>query len=195
MSDELDINYDEPAVLPDDPEEAQRRVEWHARMVRHYQGQLDLEVGAFKREIDRLRAEIAARTKTAEARIAWHTAPVESYHKMLIAGDKDLRTIRMPHATSKITVPKKPVIVVNDDGGDDWGDQIVDWMAEYHRDGLSVPGITAIRYCVDVMPVDEGEDHDGYVVVDKETGEVLPFLKAYVPEPTYKLTPEEGTPL
>lgn len=194
MSDELDINYDEPAKLPDDPDEAQRRVEWHARMVRHYQGQLDLEVAAFKREIDRLRAEIAARTKTAASHIEWHTAPIESFHRMLQEQDKDLRTIRMPHATSKITVPKKPVVSINDDEAD-YGDQIVDWMATYHRDGLSVPNITAIRYCVDVKPVDEGADHDGYVVVDKETGEVLPFLKADVPEPTYKLTPEEGTPL
>ena len=194
MSDELDINYDEPAVLPDNLEEAQRRVEWHARMVRHYQGQLDQELGAFKREIDRLRAEMASRTKTAQSHIDWHTAPIESYHKMLRETDKDFRTMRFPHGTSKITVPKKPVITINDDEAD-YGDQIVEWMADYHRDGLSVPGITAIRYCVDVMEVDEGEDHDGYVVVDKDTGEVLPFLKADVPEPTYKFTPEEGTPL
>lgn len=190
MSDELDINYDEPAVLPDNLEEAQRRVEWHARMVRHYQGQLDMELGAFKREIDRLRTEMAARTRTAEAHIAWHTAPIESYHRMLMEQDKDLRTIRMPHATSKITVPKKPVVTVNTDVADH-GDQIVEWMAEHHRDGLSVPGITAIRYCVDVHQLDDGS----FQVVDKETGEVLNFLQAAVPELTYKLTPEEGTPL
>lgn len=189
MSDELDINYEEPALLPDNLEEAQRRVEWHARMVRHYQSQLDREVGAFKREIERLRGEIAARTKTAQAHIEWHEAPIRSYHMLLHDIDPDMRTLRLPHATSKITVPRKPKVDIDTDVAD-YDVQAVNWMYDHHPGGISVPGISTIRLCVDVKETD-----DGYVVVDTDTGEVLPFLKAAVPDPTYKLTPEEGAPL
>ena len=189
MSDELDINYEEPAVLPDDRDEAQRRVEWHARMVRHYQGQLDQEVGAFKREIERLKLEIEQRTKTARSQIAWHEEPIRAFHQMCQDGDKDLRTMRFPHGTSKITVPKKPVIDLADD--DSLGSEKVErcyaWLREHHPDKFKLPGIATIRSLVDVT-----EDMH---VVDKTTGEVIDWLKAEVPPPTYKFTPEEGTPL
>lgn len=193
MSDELDIDYTVDAVLPEDPEEAKRRVEWHARMARHYTAQLAEETAAFQREIDRLKAEIEMRKRTVEARVRWHTDPIESYHRMRQEQDPDYRTLRMPHGTSKITVPKKPVVSLGDMSDDE--DAAVAWLIEQHPQLLKLPGIATIRSLVDVKEVDEGEDITGLAVFDKETGEVLRFLTADVPDKTYKFTPEEGTPL
>ena len=193
MSDELDIDYTVDAVLPEDPEDAKRRVDWHARMVRHYAAQLADEIASFEREIERLQAEVAARKRTAQARIDWHTAPVESYHRMLQSQDKDMRTLRTPHATSKITVPKQPVVNLAEGYALDDDDVVVfRWLSESHPEALKLPGISVIRKLVNLVQLG---DENAYVVADKTTGETLPFLVAEVPPPTYKLTPEEGLPL
>ena len=70
-------------------------------------------VASYQREIDRLKSEIEARKRTAQTHIDWHTAPIESYHRMRQEQDADMRTLRTPHATSKITVPTKPDLLVS----------------------------------------------------------------------------------
>lgn len=196
MSNELDIDYDKPAVLPDDDQAARERVDWHARMVRHYTAQRDEEIASYQREIDRLKAEIEHRKRTAQTHIDWHTAPIESYHRMRQEQDRDLRTLRTPHATSKITVPKTPVVNVAE--GYDLTKQAVPiftWLRDHHPNVLKLPGISEIRKLVDVVDTYANDAIIDRIVVDKDTGEVLPFLVAEVPPLTYKLTPEEGAPL
>jgi hypothetical protein len=190
MSDELDIDYTTAAVLPDDDAEAERRVEWHARMVRHYAAQLEQEKAAYGREIDRLREEIALRERAVNTRINWHTDPIESYHRMRQRQDPAYKTLRLPHATSKISVPTTPVIQLND-GCDPDAVPIYRWLAEHHPEVLLVPGIAAIRKLLTVVEDEEGNFH----VADKSTGERIPYYKAVVPEPRYTLTPAEGAPL
>lgn len=193
MSDDLDIDYEQPAQLPDDPEQARERVEWHARMVRHYHAVLDEETASFQREITRLKERLELRQATLRGRIDWHTVPVESYHRMRQREDAEVRTIRMPHATSKITVPKKPVINFADTMVDGDANPLLQWMTAYHPELLKLPGIAEIRKVVEVT--NDGTDKRELIVVDKDTRRPVFGLVAEVPAPTYKLTPEEGAPL
>lgn len=190
MSDTSDIDYSKPAVLPDDDDHLLDRVEWHVRMARAKQAELDEVLPMFQREIDKLKERMEDRKRILRSEIAWHTAPVESYHRMRQAEEPARKTIHMPHGVSKVTVPQKAEVYI--DGDHPGADELVHaWLAEHHRESFPLPNITTIRNLVDVLQREDGER----VVIDKKTGEVVDGLVAVVPPITHKLTLEPGAPL
>lgn len=188
--DTSDINYDEPAKLPENADDARRLVEWHVRMARAAAAEADEIKASYAAEIERLVERRDNRLRILKNQREWHEAPVESWHKMLQRGDDRRATIEMPHGTSKITVPKKPKVELVDH--DKTPGRIREWLIAKHPEVLELPNITTIRSLVEIRP---GLIPGSHVIVDKADGEIVNGLTDQLPEPTYKLTLEPGAPL
>jgi hypothetical protein len=63
------------------------------------------------------------------------------------------------------------------------------WALAHHPEITKPPSVTDVRKLVVVE-----ERDDGYTAIDCETGEVVPGLYADMPEPTWSLDTEPGTP-
>ena len=186
--DPSDIDYSRPAILPDD-EHLAERVEWHVRMARQATAELEEVKSMYERELERIKERIQNRVRIIQERIAWHTAPVQSYHTMRQAQEPKRKTIEFPHGASKITVPTTPVVQFDPSEGS--GGLVKLWLRSTHPEMLKLPGITDVRSLVHITTDDDGN----HIVIDKATGEIVPGLVAEIPAPTYKLTVERGSPL
>lgn len=177
--DTSDIDYSTPAELPDDDNDILERVAWHARMARRAQAELDEISDLYDAELARLTERRENRVRIIMERLAWHKAPIESYARMRLERDGK-RTIELPHATSKISVPTKPQVFITDT------DTLTDWARTRHPEILRSPNVTDVRRVVTVT--DDGK------VVDPDTGEFVPGVEAQVPQPRWSIDLEPGSP-
>lgn len=172
-----DIDYATPAILPDDDGAALDRLTWHARMARRYDDEaLELEA-RYTAEIDRLMDARDYAVGKLRAKRDWHTAPIEQYHR----AHPDNRTLDLVHARSKLRVPKKATVFIDD------AETVAEWCRTAHPELLRGPNVTAVRGVVSAL--DDGR------VVDAATGEVVPGVHAEVPAPTVHVDLDPGSPL
>jgi hypothetical protein len=173
-----DIDYGTPAILPEG-DEALERVAWHARMARQAKAELDELEDIYDAELARMIERRENRARIITERLNWHTAPIESYHRMRLEADGK-RTIELPHGTSKMTVPKQPKVWFADDK------RAADWARRSHPELMRPPLISDVREVITVT--------DDLKVIDKTTGEVVDALVAQIPEPRWSFDPEPGSP-
>jgi hypothetical protein len=178
-----DVDYSTPAQLPDDPTEAERRLQWHARRARTLEAErLEIE-DRYKAEIDRLTEEMQYEVAALRRQIDWHETPIRAYHTMRLAEDPTYpKTLKLPDGRSKYITYETPRVFV--DPEDSSG--LVEWACT-HPEIMRPPNITEVRRIVTVT--DEGK------VVDKATGEVVPGVVALVPEQSWSFTPAPGRAL
>lgn len=177
--DTSDVEYDTPAVLPDDEGEALERVAWHARMARKAHAELAEMFDLYDTEMARLTERREHRARIIMERIGWHQAPIESYHRMRVANGGP-KTLELPHGTSRMAVPKTPKVWVGTEGQA----AVLEWARASHPEILRGPLITDVR---EVVTID-----DDLKVIDKATGEIVPGLVAQVPEARWSFDPEPG---
>lgn len=180
MSDTSDINYDEPALLPEDDTEALNRIAWHARLARAAWAERGEIEAMYEDEMRRLRDRLQNRVDIIAKRIAWHTAPIESYHRMRLDANSKLKTIELPHGTSRITVPKSAKAFVTDKAA------VTDWARTAHPEILQSPNVTDVRVVVQIT--------DDLRVIDPVTGEIVPGVTAEIPPARWTFDPEPGSP-
>lgn len=173
-----DIDYNTPALDVDDLD----RVSWHMRSVRAAEDEMhDVERMA-NIELNRITEWRDARRRVLQNRIDWHSAPIRSYHEMRMTDDDSQRTIDTPHGRSKISVPVKPQVFIDDP------DILTEWARTARPDLLySRVNVTDLRKMMKV-------DDDGKVI-DPSTGEVVPAVHAEVPAPRWSLDVDPGSPL
>lgn len=174
-----EVDYDGPAEPWQPPQgwDTLERLDWHARKARAIQARLDRLNELFDREIQRLEDRREEEAATLLRRLEWHRAPIESYHR----AHPDDRTLKLPNATSKLTVPRTPRIFAVDI------DAMAEWARAEHPEIMRGPNITDVRRLVTVADDDR--------VVDTATGEVVPCLRAEVGEPSWTLSLEPGEPI
>jgi thioester reductase-like protein len=176
-----DVDYDTPAVLPDDDMAARERVDWHIRQVARYDQRLNELEATFEAEIARLRARLDMLAGPLRRAVAWHEAPIRSWHEALMTQDASRKTVHMPHGSSKMRTPTRPRIFLDDEAA------VTDWAREHHPELLRGPNVTALRDALDIASTE-----DGYRAVDPKTGEFVPGLSAQVPMPTWSLDLHPG---
>jgi hypothetical protein len=170
--------YDEPAPVPGDTsDEALRQLDWHARKVRHLADERHQLRTLFEAELARIEDRLQERLRILDRGIAWHRAPFESWHR----AHPDQRTVHLPNATARLTVPVKPEVVIVD------AEAVRVWACEHHPEIVRAPKITDVRACVAIVA--------GLTVADTVTGELVPGVAARVPPPTWTLTVDPGQPL
>lgn len=173
--DDEEIDYSIPAVLPTDTDKAWRDVRYHARMCALLEAKRERLADMYDDEQKRLKERRQDRLGTVMAAKAWHAAPIESFHRMLLAIDPDAdKTLDLVVGDSKVRTPKKAEAVVDDEAA------VKAWLLEHHPELFDLPGITAIR---SVLMLHEGKP------VDKKTGEVVPGMVAEVPPSTWNFAP------
>lgn len=180
-TDTSDLDYSVPARLPEDDDEALRRIDWHVRMVRRERDELHRLEALYRAEMDRLHDRYAERARIINSRIDWHSSPVESWHR----AHPERRTVELPHGTSKLRVPKQPMVFM---AGED-NDVVRDWAITAHPEILRGPNVTAVRKVVQIV-----ETGDGWQAIDPATGEVVPGVTVQMPEPTWTLDTDPGSP-
>jgi hypothetical protein len=110
---------------------------------------------------------------------AWHEAPIQSYHRMLIAIDPNAdKTLDLAVGDSKVRQPKEAVAEVDDAAA------LRSWLLENHPELFDLPNITTIRSVVKVI---EGK------VVDAKSGEIVAGMVAEVPQSTWNFKPARTT--
>lgn len=180
MSDtDTEIDYDAPAEPWQPPQgwDVLERLDWHARKARAIQARLDQLDDLFGREIQRLEDRREEESTTLHRKLDWHRAPIESYHR----AHPDDRTLKLPNATAKLTVPRTARVFAADN------DAMTEWARTAHPEIMRGPNITDVRRVVTITDDDR--------VVDTATGEVVPCLRAEVGEPSWTLNLEPGEPL
>ena len=183
-----DIDYDRPAVIPDEEAVALDRAEWDAYMIRKITAARDDTVARYKAEINRLGEAMAERRAIENNKIAWHEERIRQVHQMLDREQKGVPTIHFPHGTSKLRTPKTPKVVEPDPNDV----TVLMWLHEHHPDVLKMPNVSTIRDLVAVVTDEDGHYH----VIDKSTGEdITGILTAALDDPTWNFKPETGDPL
>ena len=167
--------YDSPPPELDNLED----LDYHVRRVREGRAELEVLEQSYRRELDRIQARLESRRRVIEGWIAWHLAPVESWHRAHPA----TRTIELPHGTLKLTVPKSLKVFIGPDDTD--REAVRSWAVQSHPEILGDPLVTKVRACVLIV--------DGRVV-DAETGEIVPGVVAKLPAPSWSLDTEPGEP-
>lgn len=175
-----DIDYSVPAVIPDD--DALSRLDWHMRMIRVRTTELHDVDRLYNAEMARIKDRHQNRRRIIQNAIDWHSAPIRSYHLAHL----DERTIEMPHGTSKVTVPVKPKVFM--DG--EQSDVVTEWARTAHPEIMKGPNVTDVRRVVDIKDHKDGT----FTVVDPTTGEVVPGVTAQIPQPSWSLDIEPGSP-
>lgn len=180
MSDTSDIDYDTPAFIPDNEAEALERIAWHARLARAAHAELADVEAMYAAEMERLRDRLDNRQAIINKRIAWHTAPIESYHRMRLEADPKRKTIELPHGTSRVTVPTKPKAWITD------YEAATEWARTAHPEIMRGPNVTDLRDVVQIT--------DDLKVIDPATGEIVPGVAAEIPAARWTFDPEPGSP-
>lgn len=177
--DDLDIDYTQPAVTPDDPVDALERASWHMRVASMLTDERDQLVAVYKAEMERLELRLQHRVRILNERIAWHEEPVKSLHLALLRRDPRRKTIELPHGSSKVTVPKTPKVHITDKSA------LLAWAENSHPDILSRDvNVTGLRTIAHI---------DGDTAVDAN-GEVIPGVEVRLDPPTWRATYEHGEP-
>lgn len=195
-----DVDYDQPAVLPDDEHAREDRLAWHAYMIRRIRAdqtrladEYDAERERLEQQIDALvaplRAEIRQQADAREEQmriienaVAWHEAPLKSYALMRYREDDDIKTIPFVHGRSKLTTPKKAQVFYDPEQTETF----MAWVRDAHPEIMKEPNITDLRKLVTVT--------EELKVIDTATGEVVPGVTASVPEQTWSFDPNPGDP-
>jgi CBS-domain-containing membrane protein len=184
-----DVDYTQPAVLPEDVDAAKERANWHARMVRKLTADkheltdmFDTEYSRLVAELERLSERREHHARIIQDKIDWHQAPIESYHRMRLVADPKLKTLPLLHGYSKITVPVTAKVFPKPNADAD----VLKWAREKHPEILKAPNITDVRGVVAVR--------SDMKVIDKATGETVECLVAQVPDSTWGFDPEPGSP-
>jgi len=176
-----DIDYDTPAIIPDDLD-ALSRMDWHMRMVRRQTQNLTELTDLYRAEMDRLSDRLINRTLIIQKAIAWHRAPIESYHR----AHPDRKTLELPNGSSKLTVPRTAKVFADAYQPD----VVTEWARWAHPEIMRGPNITDVRKVVSIKTCDDGS----LAVVDSETGEIVPGVTAQVPNASWSLDVEPGDP-
>lgn len=164
----------EPPVL-----DGLEQVAYHVRRVREERAELEALEAVYRAELERMKDRWDSRRKVIENRIAWHLVPVESWHR----SHPDTRTIEVPHGTLKLSVPKTLKAFVGSE--DDDRAAVRAWALQSHPEILGDPQVTKVRACTTII--------DGRVV-DVATGEIVPGVSAILPDPTWNLDTDPGSP-
>jgi hypothetical protein len=168
-------DYDtEPPVL-----DGLEQVAYHVRRVREERAELEALEAVYRAELERMKDRWENRREVIENRIAWHLIPVESWHR----SHPDTRTIEVPHGTLKLSVPKTLKVFIG--SGDDDKAKVRQWAIESHPEILGDPLVTKVRSVTLVV--------DGRVV-DADTGEIVPGVTAVLPDPSWSLDTDPGSP-
>lgn len=179
LIDTSDVDYTTPAVLPTDRDEAFERVRWHARMAAALEAKRERLADMYDDERRRLSERRQVRLGTVVAAKAWHEAPIESYHRMLLAINPNAdKTLDLAVGDSKVRTPETPVAEVDDAAA------LKAWLLANHPELFDLPNITTIRSAIRVI---EGK------VVDRKTSEIVPGMVAEVPPSTWNFKPARTT--
>jgi hypothetical protein len=174
-----DVDYTQPAVLPTESDAAFERVRWHARMAAALEAKRERLADMYDDERRRLSERRQIRLGTVMAAKAWHEAPIESYHRMLLAINPNAdKTLDLVVGDSKVRQPETAVAQIDD------GRELRTWLIENHPELFDLPNITTIRSVVKVI---EGK------VVDAKSGEIVAGMVAEVPPSTWNFKPARTT--
>lgn len=170
---DVDIDYEQPANMPDSDAAALERASWHLRMAAKYANERRQLVDVYQAEMDRLTARLDHRVRILDARIAWHEAPVEALHRALLEADPKRKTIELPYGTSRVRVSKTPRIEFVDKAA------TLAWAENTHPDILgrtiNVTGVKTIANVTDAGVVDDN-------------GELIPGVAAVLDEPSWSVS-------
>lgn len=184
---DLDIDYTEPAVMPDDHTAALERASWHMRIAAMLTAERDQLTAVYLAEMDRLVVRLQHRQRILNERIAWHEEPVKSLHLALLRIDPRRKTIELPHGASKIQVPKTPKAHITDKGA------LLAWAEDHHPDLLSRDiNVTAVRTIALADATPTPEHPTGAVDAN---GEVIPGVEVRLDPPKWSATYEHGEEL
>lgn len=170
---------DEPPQITSAEVDALIDAGWHLRQIRKLRKRAAEVQAVYNRERERLDEWFARGTDKFEARIEWHEAPLRQLHQRLVEQDPKRKSIELPDGTLKMRVPVKPQVVVDD------ADGLLAWATEHAPHLLPEPRpvrVTDLRREAVALSED--------VVVLTATGEVVPFVHAEVPEPTWYVDTE-----
>lgn len=182
--DDLDIDYNTPAVMPDDHAAALERASWHLRMASVYAAERDDLLAVYQAEMERLQLRIEHRARILNQKIEWHEAPVRGLHLALLEQQKDRKTIELPHGTSKVRVPKQPRVYITDKKA------LLAWAENTHPDLLSRDiNVTGVKEVIARLPVLKAGEISPVTDIN---GEVIPGVEAILEHPTWNATYERG---
>ena len=155
------------------------QVAYHVRRVREERAELEALEQVYRAELERMNDRWKRRRQVIESRISWHLVPIESWHR----SHPSTRTVELPHGTLKLSVPKTLKAFIGPEDEDKAA--VRRWAIQSHPDILGDPLVTKVRSVTTII--------DGKVV-DVETGEVVPGVKAVLPDPTWTLDTDPGSP-
>lgn len=176
------VDSDDEYLMDDPADEAADLVDVdrHLAAVRRARTERDQITAIYETEIGRLTDRLESVQAVIDRRIAWHLAPVESWHR----AHPQKRQLKLPHGTIKLTVPTKACAWFDGDTG---RDAVTDWARREHPELLKAPNITDVRKTLELVEVESG-----WVALDASTGEVVDGLTVTVPEPSWSFTVEDG---
>lgn len=144
----------------------------HVRKAAETQSEIDRIDSMYQAEISRLQDRRAEQLRILVNKRDWHLAPVESYHR----AHPENRTIPFCYGSSKLRVPKAPVVSISD------RDLVTEWARTHHPEVLGAPSIMGIRSVVQVVELE-----DGPAAVDPDSGLVVEGLDVYIPLPSWSV--------
>lgn len=191
-------NYDEPAEpVEGDTAEARDKINEHLRCIGWWEAELQksadlyqIELARLTKQQKRLEAWNASEQVRVNKRIAYHADVVRGYLAARLRNDQKLRKVSFPRGTLSATVPKTPKLSIEDQKALDA------WVMENHPDIWPDPpepkniGVMAVKDVVNIIFTEDGE----YVVLDKETGELVPGITADLAGPKYDYDTTYGRP-
>lgn len=127
----------------------------------------------------------------AERRAGFFTGALTRYADARLADDPKVRTIKLPSGDVKVTVPQQGTVHIGPAEGE--ADSVVLWADALGYEAVvkrpqappPSPLVSELRKVAQAV-----QGPDGWVVVDKATGEVVPGAVAQPPaEPTVKVVP------
>ena len=179
---DLDIDYDTPANMPEGEAEARNQAMWHAKMAAMFTAELEQFSKAAKAELERIELRIEDRKRILRNQIAWHEEPIESLHTALIRDNPDQpQTMDLVYGKSKVTVPKTPKVAITDK------DAVLAWAEKNRPEILGhTINVTGVRSIARIVQPELVKPDSTGPVVDSETGEVIPGVRAELDAPTWK---------
>jgi len=167
---EPDIDYNEPALMPEQQAEALDRASWHMRMAARLDAERAQLNAVYKAEIERLQIRQGHRDRILADRIAWHEGPVQALHLALLRENPKRKTIELPYGTSKVRVSKTPRLEFTDKAA------TMAWAEQAHPEILGrTINVTGVKHIAQITEAG---------VLDKN-GEIIPGVVATLDEPSW----------
>lgn len=175
-----DVDYNEPPgeILPG-AAGALEHANWRLRHVRRLEQERTTLDHLFQQRIHELETRWRERREVLDRQVDWWVAPVHQLHAALLAEDPSKKTIHLPDGTLKATVPKKPKLRIADQ------ETVLVWAIRHAAEAVQVVSkvlVTDLDRVVDVERTD-----DGFRVVYRATGEVVPGATAEIPPARYSV--------